>query len=301
MVLGVLAGLGASFAWALGPLIAEKPARLLGAFELTRIQLISSFAILLALVTSTVGWSTILVQHASAYAVAIVVGVILGNLAMLGCLRRGGAQRTELLFAMNTPIAAGLGYLVLGETLSAQQFLGIGLGIAGVMLAISYGKPAGPASGNGPDFRHMGPLSSVIALGLAAAFCNAIGLIALRPVLTDGAEPLAVTAIRTGGAALVMVVVALWPAKAFQSTTQPTLALTVTAIIPGVLGYVIAVCLQLYALRIFNTGTAALLGSAAPIMILPMIWIARRQRPRPASWGGAALVVIGAGLTIGAL
>jgi drug/metabolite transporter (DMT)-like permease len=42
----VTAALGASLCWALGSLMAHRPATQLGAFEFTRRQLLSSFALL---------------------------------------------------------------------------------------------------------------------------------------------------------------------------------------------------------------------------------------------------------------
>lgn len=297
VVLGTLAGLGASFAWAVAPLIAYRPAKSLGAFEFTRIQLVSAFAVLLLAVTTTTGWSSISAAHAPAYAVSSLVSVVLGNLALVACLRLGGPQRMELLFALNAPMAAFLGYLLLSETLAYLQIVGIGIGVGGVMVAVIFGNRS--ASGREhSDALSATSLRKVILFGLAAAACNAVGLIVLRPVLASGTEPLAATALRTGGAALILSIVALWPLKLFQPQTERTASLTVTTIVPGILGYVIAVSLQLYALKIFGVGTAALLGSVSPVMILPLMWLVKKERPHLAAWIGAALVVIGTGLTI---
>ena len=181
VISAALAGLGASFLWALAPLLGQGPARSLGAFEFTRIQLISAFAVLLILVTMTVGWSTVSPRHAPAYALGSLVGVVLTNLAMIACLRRGGAQRMQALFAMNAPFAAGLSYLALGETLSPLQVLGIGIGVAGVALVVLAEQTAietGARTGDTPP----GTLLITVSFGLAAAACNAVGLIALRPV-----------------------------------------------------------------------------------------------------------------------
>jgi drug/metabolite transporter (DMT)-like permease len=297
MILGVLAGLGASFVWAAAPLMAHRPAQSLGAFEFTRIQLISSFAVLLAIVTLTIGWANVATEHALAYIISSLFSVVLGNLALVACLRLGGPQRMEMLFALNSPIAACLGYLLLRETLMPIQVTGIGIGVAGVMVAIlSSNHQVSKREGNQALPR--ANLNRIILLGLAAATCNAIGLIALRPIMTSGTEPLTATAIRTGGAALIVTVAALWPMRIFQPKTERTLSLTIATIVPGILGYVVAVSLQLYALKIFGIGTAALLGSASPVMILPLIWIFKKERPHLSAWIGAIMVVIGTGLSI---
>jgi len=50
-IIALTAALGASTCWAVGSLIAHRPATQLGAFEFTRTQLISSFALLIVIVT----------------------------------------------------------------------------------------------------------------------------------------------------------------------------------------------------------------------------------------------------------
>ena len=45
-----------------------------------------------------------------------------------------------MLFALNAPIAALIAWLALGETLAPRTLAGIALTVAGVALAIVYGK-----------------------------------------------------------------------------------------------------------------------------------------------------------------
>jgi len=298
VMLGVLAGLGASFFWALGSMLAHAPARRLGAFEFTRTQLISASFLLLILVTLAGGWRTVAWAHAPSF-IASSVAVIIGNLAMVGCLARGGPRRMQILMATSPAIAAVLGYAVLRETMSARQLGGAFLVLAGVVLAIVYRHGRKQGEGATAD-AVQGPFAVMAAFGIFAATCQAIGLIALKPALSAGTDPLAATALRTGGAALFIAVLALWPAAAFEPVSPRTGRLVLAAILPGILGYVVAVSLQLYALRSFGTGIAAVLGSAAPVMILPMLWLASGERPLWPAWIGAAVVLLGASFVVGA-
>jgi drug/metabolite transporter (DMT)-like permease len=280
-------------------MLARTPARSLGAFEFTRTQLISSSFVLLVIVTLSGGWATVSWAHGPGFIISSVVGVILGNLAMASCLARGGPRRTQLLMAMNAPIAAVLGYVALGESMSMHQTGGTLLVLAGVVLAVLYA----PRGGRGVDVRFEavhGSFVPMVTLGAMAAACNAIGLIALKPALVAGTDPLAATAIRTAGGALIIAVIALWPAKLFEPASPRTGVVVLSAVLPGMLGYVAAVSLQLVALRSFDTGVAAVLGSAAPVLILPMIWIVTHQRPPAPAWAGAALVLLGVALLAGA-
>ena len=164
--------------------------------------------------------------------------------------------------------------------------------LSGVSLATMYGRGAVSL-----EPMH-GSVKRVVALGCLAAMCQAIGLLALKPALLAGTDPLAASALRTGGGALVMTIVGLWPAAAFQPATKPTCRVVVSAMLPGFLGHVVAVSLLLYAVRTHEAGIAVALGSIAPVVMLPMIWLTTGQRPAPQAWLGACLVVLGTGLIL---
>lgn len=294
-VFAISAALGASFCWAAGGLLAHGPARALGAFEFTRIQLVACSALLALVVTLTGGWVSVDWVTWPFAALSALFGVLLGNLAMIACLRRGGPRRMELLMAANPPFAALMGYWFLGETLTLSVALGGAVTLAGVVLAIRHGSPA---TTRDPYEQVEGSLSGVILLGLAAAFCQAVGLIAIKPVMSAGADPLTASLLRTGAAALMITLIALWPARAFLAGAPLTPPLLVRTLIPGIMGYVLAVTLLLYALDNYHVGVVAVLGSTAPVMLLPLLWARTGSRPPWPAWAGAALVVTGSALLI---
>jgi len=290
-IIALTAALGASTCWAVGSLIAHRPATQLGAFEFTRTQLISSFALLIVIVTAFDGWQSVTWAHWPSFVAASLIGVVFTNLAMIACLRRGGPRRMQLLVSMSAPFATLLGFLFLGESMSPRKLIGVGLAFGGLLLAILFGR-----RGQHRIEAVQGSLAVVIALGLFAAICHAVGLIALKPALLAGTDPLAATALRTGGGALVISVVALWPAEAFVTPTKRTPGVVLRAILPGFVGYVAAVSLQLYALRSYDAGIVAVLSSMAPVVMLPMIWIMSGDPPPLTAWLGAVLAVLGAGI-----
>ena len=57
-------------------------------------------------------------------------------------LKRIGPRRNSVLFATSTPMAAGIGFLWLGETLSTNLLIGCGLILAGVVNAVWWGRKA---------------------------------------------------------------------------------------------------------------------------------------------------------------
>ncbi|MDA4844104.1 DMT family transporter [Hoeflea poritis] len=292
-ILAASAALGASCCWAAGALLAHKPATLLGPFALTRMQLAWSAALLIVVVSLMGGWQSVAWDQWPAFVIASVLGVVVANISMFACMRRGGPRRSQLLLSMNGPMAALLGFLMLGEVISGQKLLGCAIALTGTALAILYG-------GNKQDgLEHVrGSMAIMVGLGLLAALSNAIGLVFLKPAMLAGTDPLAANALRTAGGTLVIMIIALWNAPMFAAPEKPGLGLTIHAIIPGVLGHVVAVSLLLYAVRWIDTGVAVVLGSAAPVIMLPMIWALTGVRPRLLAWLGALLAVCGTALIL---
>tara|TARA_R110000751_G_scaffold271365_2_gene371358 strand:+ start:197777 stop:198670 length:894 start_codon:yes stop_codon:yes gene_type:complete len=293
-IIAAVAALGASFCWAAGALLAHRPATLLGSFGLARMQLVWAAAILVIIVTLQNGWQSVVWSQWPAFVITSFIGVVAANLAMFACLRRGGPRRAQLIVSMNAPIAAVLGYVFLGEIITGQKLYGGAMALTGMILAILFG---GNSNDKMEDIH--GSTALMIGFGLCAAAGNAIGLVILKPAMLAGTDPIAVNALRTAGGALIVATLALIPIGAFAPVIlKPGAGLRLHAIAPGILGYVIAVSLQLYAVRWLDTGIAVVLGSAAPVIMLPMIWMITGKRPRALAWFGAFLALAGTSLIL---
>lgn len=293
LVVPAIAALAASFGWAAGIVLAQSPARAVGAFEFTRIQLIACSAILSVTCAILGYWSTVAWENWLAYAASIGIGILLGNLAMIECLRRGGPRRTELLLALKAPLVAVMAYVWLGETVSAPGLIGGAIILSGVVLAICF---AGPATKESDPVD--GSLGVVIVLGIGAAACQGAGYLLMKPVLLAGTEPLAVSAVRLTGAAFLISIVALWPIGAFRPSTEMTPGLLFRVILPGFIGYGVSSSLLLYAFANLNAGTAAILGSLSPVLVLPLIKLQTGVTPHGVAWAGAVLAIVGTSLMI---
>lgn len=292
-LLPAFAALGASFGWATGIVLAQMPAQRIGAFEFTRIQLLTGGATLALLCTIFGLWDSVDWGFSPAFAASSVIGILLGNLAMIECLRRGGPRRTELLLALKAPVVALMAYGWLGEALSMMDLLGGAVALAGIGLAIFFGgKSAAPSDAV------KGSLGLVLLLGVVAAGFQGFGFLIVKPAMQAGAEPLAISAIRLLGAALVISLLALWPAALFRSETEVTPLLLGRTILPGLIGYGLSSSLLLYAFANFDAGVATVLGSLSPVLVLPILWIKDGVAPRPLAVAGAGLAVLGVSILL---
>ena len=289
----VLAAIGASLGWATGIVLAQEPACKLGTFEFTRIQLLAC-AMILAVACSLFGlWSTIDWRHWPEIAASILIGIILGNLAMVECLRLGGPRRTEVLLSLKAPLVAGMAFLAFGETLSARDLFGASLVLAGVLIAILQGADPGSESE-----RLEGTYIKVICLGALAAAFQGFGFLVMRPAIHAGMDPIAASALRLTGAALAVSLVTLWPTAIFQKRAEITPILLFQTVLPGFIGYGLSSTLLLYAYAHLDAGIAAILGSLSPILVLPIIWLKEGRRPTAQAFFGAGLAIAGAAVIL---
>ena len=288
MLLPALGATAASLGWATGIVLAQRPAQLLGAFEFTRVQLIACAAIMGLLCTVMGYWSSVAWQHWPAFFSSSLIGIILGNLAMIACLRRGGPRRTELLLSLKAVLVTTLAFLWFGETPTGTDIVGSVIALSGVLVAIALGS-----SNISKSDQLKGPLITTVVLGVLATACQGFGFLALKPALLAGTEPLAATAIRLLGAALLISLIALWPAQPFRAQTQLTPRLLRQTILPGFIGYGVSSSLLLYAFAHMDTGVATVLGSLSPVLVLPILWIKDKQKPALPASVGAVIAVSG--------
>ena len=292
-MLPILAALGASLGWASGIVLAQKPAGALGAFEFTRIQLVACSAMLAALCSGLGYWSTVTWEHWPSFVASICIGIVLGNLAMIECLRRGGPRRTELLLSLKAPFVAAMAFVWLYEVPSVMDLVGAVISLAGIGLAVLFGSNEHSES----DVT-TGSMVVIVLLGVAATAFQGFGFLVIKPAMLAGTEPLAASAIRLLGAALLISLVALWPAKMFKSRSELTPYLLGRTILPGFIGYGISSSLLLYAFANFDAGIAAVLGSLSPVLVLPILVLKEGVLPRPQAMLGAVMAVIGTGVIV---
>lgn len=287
------AALVAAASWAVTSIVSTAPSRALGAMGFVRVRMAIVFVGLALAATLLDGWASLTGSMMLPILVSGAIGIFVGDTALFATMNRLGPRATGLLFAANAPIAALLGWVVLGEALGSLAFLGIALAFSGVLLAVAYGRRGSDADNLLETVN--GPLWVGVALGLVAASAQAVGTLLARPVMAAGADPIAVSAMRCAVAALAL------QGLAFASPTARlasplTWRLTGLVALSGLLAMGIGMTLLLFALKGGEVGIVSTLSATTPVMILPLLWWVGRQAPAPAAWVGAALTVAGCAL-----
>jgi drug/metabolite transporter (DMT)-like permease len=290
-----LAALGAAACWALTGVISAAPAGYLGALAFNRARQVFVTGLLALYILATGTWRELDAGNAAPLVLSGVVGIFLGDTLLFATLNRVGPRRAGILFAMNAPMAALLGWLALGEGLGARAVAGIGLCVAGVVLAILFGKRRAQ--------RHQweaikGPLWLGVALGLGAATGQALGSLVARPVMAAGVDPFAASMLRVGVAAFCLTVLIALPIPAVKPKAPLTWRVAAMTALTGIIALAIGMTLLLFALSGGKVGIVSTLSATSPVLILPMLWARTGERPAAGAWAGAALVVAGISLIL---
>lgn len=288
-----LAALGAAACWALTGLISAGPAGHLGALAFNRARQAFVTGLLALYVLATGAWRELDAGVLGPLVVSGILGIFVGDTLLFAALNRIGPRRAGILFALNAPIAAVLGWLVLGEALAPAAALGVALTVAGVVLAIFFGRR--------PDQLHQweavkGPLWIAISLGLGAALGQALGSIIARPIMATGLDPFAASMIRVGVAALCLTLLIQLPIQAVKPKGPLTWRVAMLTALTGILALAIGMTLLLFALSGGKVGIVSTLSATSPVIILPLLWLRTGERPAAGAWAGASLVAAGMAL-----
>ena len=287
-----LAAIGAAACWSLTGIISAAPAGHLGALAFNRVRQVSITGLLAILVLATGTWQQLDMANIGPLALSGLIGIFLGDTLLFAALNRVGPRRSGVLFALNAPIAAVLGFVVLGERMSGQAALGIALTVCGVVLAILFGKRRNQLH----EWETVkGPLWVGVALGLGAATGQAVGSIVAKPVMASGIDPFLASMIRVGVGAFCLSVLIALPIPSVKPKGPLTLKVAVVTVLTGILALGIGMTLLLFALSGGNVGIVSTLSATSPVIILPLLWLMTGERPAGGAWVGAALVVVGMG------
>ena len=242
---------------------------------------------------STGTWGQIGADNLVPLLMSGLIGIFVGDTLLFAALNRLGPRRAGILFALNAPIAAMLGFVVLGETLSLQSVAGIALIVAGVVLAILFGRRREQAHAWEAV---KGPLWLGVALGLGAAAGQAGGSLIARPIMASGADPFVASMVRVGIAAFCLSILIALPIPSVKPKGPLTLQVAAITALTGFIALAIGMTLLLFALSGGKVGIVSTLSATSPVIILPMIWLRTGERPAAGAWAGAAFVVLGMAL-----
>lgn len=291
-----VAAFGAALCWAVAGLVSRNASQALGAISFNRLRMVQVLFMLVVWSLFSGGFATFEPWHWYPIIASGFIGIFLGDTALFLTMNRLGPRRTAILFSLNAPISAFLGWLVLGEVLTLRETTGILTVFAGVVIAIVFGKRRSQLH----QWEHVeGSLMVGAAIGFVAALCQSVGSLIARPVMETGIDPAAASAVRVAVAVFALTLLMQIRHPRLAQKSPITRKLFVTTAFSGFLGMAAGMTLILFALSGGELGIISTLSATSPALMLPLIWAKTGERPAVPAWFGAALVIVGSALIFG--
>ena len=285
--------IAAALCWAVASLVSADVTRTIGGLAFNRLRL---FFVSIMLVSYTYyfnTWSTINIEYLTIIIISGIIGIFIGDTCLFIALEKIGPRRNNILFSLAAPFTVIINILFLSKNISFINILGCFIVFFGVVIAIAYGDKK---SSNHRWEAIEGSIYIGVILAIFAALCQSIGLIMMKPILDDGADPIASAAIRTMISFIFLSITFFLNYEIFNSKTNLTIRIIFQSIISGFLGMALGMSLLLIALQNADAGIVATLSSTSPIMILFLLWIITKRVPTIGAWFGTFIAIFGTGL-----
>jgi drug/metabolite transporter (DMT)-like permease len=264
--LGELAALATAVCWVLTAISFTIAGRQAGSVVVNRLRLI--LAVLFLSLTHLLVKGQWLVTGAEPdrwfwLGLSGIVGLVIGDGFLLQALVWIGPRLPMLMMSLVPIISAALGWVFLGERLSAVEMLAIGLTVGAVAMVVTDKKDSNGLQVE-PRRYWLG-----ILMGLGGALGQAVGLIMSKWGMMGDFDPLSATLIRMIVAAAVMWSVALFRGQAGATLRALNDRRASLAILAGAIaGPFVGVWLSLVAVKLTRVGIASTLMALTPVFIL---------------------------------
>lgn len=290
--LGEIAALATAACWTVTAMAFESAGKRVGSLPVNLLRLLMAILLLSGFTMVTRGLP--LPFDASAHAwfwlsVSGIVGFLLGDLFLFRAFVVIGSRISMLIMAAVPPITAVLGWLLMGETLTATNLVGMGLTMAGISwVVLERGK--GESDAARP--RQPRPLAGIM-LAFGGAFGQAVGLVLSKYGMGDY-DAFAATQIRiiagTAGFILLFFIRPTWHRVGAALRDGAAMGrITLGAVFGPFLG----VSLSLLAVQHTEAGVAATIMSIVPILIIVPAVLVFKERPTFREVAGAVVAVAG--------
>jgi drug/metabolite transporter (DMT)-like permease len=290
---GQLAALATAVCWTVTALAFESAGKRIGSLAVNFIRLIMAVFFL-----AGAAWlfrGVVLPVDATLHAwfwlsISGVIGFTIGDLCLFEAFVVIGSRRSMLLMSLVPPMTALIGWMVMGEVLTLQEWTGMALTVGGVAWVISERAPASDGAAT------TGPSLGGVLLGLGGALGQAVGLVLSKYGMQDYSA-LAATQIRVFagivGFAILFAFIGWWPRVWLGVKNRAGMTRTTVG---AFFGPFLGVTGSLLAVKYTEAGVAATIMAIVPVMIIPPAVIMYKERISARAVAGAVLAVVGVGL-----
>ena len=288
--IGELAALATAMCWTTGALFFERGIKHIGVLTVNFIKVVIAFFLLA--VTSTILRGMPIPLDATLHnwlflSMSGFIGFVITDLLLFSAYGTVGPRVAMLFMALSPPITAGIAYLFLGESLEQRGFLGMGLVITGIFLAV-LGRSNNLAFSKANKEDRRGYIFAFFA-----SLGQSIGMI-LTKIGVEGYDAVSGTQIRTLTAIAGFAIISLvfYRGKNITNAAKNIEGLKYTSV-GSIFGPFLGVTLSLVAIQRVSAGIVSTLIGLTPVMIIVPEILFLKRKIRPLEIAGAVIAVCG--------
>ncbi len=292
---GELAALATAVCWTITAITFEAASRKVGSIPVNIIRLVMAFFLIgmFSWIVRDMPFPVDATSHQWFWlAVSGLVGFVIGDLFLFKAFTVIGSRLSLLIMTLVPPIAAFVGWLMMGETLAWIHLGGMALTMSGIGMVILHKRGKKSPRGKLPE--SIPPTGIVFAL--LGALGQAVGLVLSKYGMQDY-DAFSATQIRVMagiiGFAVVIHVFKKWGAVGIALNNKIALWLM---LLGAVFGPFLGVTSSLIAVKYTATGIASTIMSISPILILPATYLLYKQQITWKELLGAIISVTGVAL-----
>jgi len=286
---GEIAALLTALFWTITALAFEAAGKRVGSLSLNLIRLCIGFAFLTIFVSFFRGQALPLdatFHHWFWLSISGVIGFTIGDFLLFKGFILVGARISMLMMALVPPLTALIGWIVMGETLTPTNFLGMALVVGGISLVVLERSP------DHKQVKLSHPLRGILA-AFGGAVGQAVGLVLSKYGMGDY-DAFAATQIRiiagTLGFCVVVTLLGLWPRVGSAFRDKKAMG---TMSLGSFFGPFLGVSFSLIAVKYAATGVAATIMAIVPVLIIPPSIILFKEKVSLREFVGAVVAVVG--------
>ena len=288
---GEIAALATAFCWSITATSFEIAGKKVGSLSLNLIRLFIGMFFLMIFTWAIRGMPFPLDASLNTWKwlfLSGMIGLVIGDLLLFEAFVRIGARISMLIYASVPPMNALLAYLILNESMTTFQILGMFVTVSGIAMVILV-------KDTGKKVKLAHPVVGIL-LAFGGAFGQALGYI-VGKVGLENYDAFAATQIRllAGiiGFSIILTIRGRW--KNLFSALKEKQAMTFITL-GSFFGPFLGISLSLLAIQYTHPGVASTLTSITPVLLIPVAIYIKKETVHIKEFLGAMVALAGVGL-----
>lgn len=279
--LGIIAALGSAASWAFATVVFDRLGKLIPAAGMTFFKGLFSLALMIILILFTGGFDHVSTHDFLFLALSGILGISIGDTLFFRSLQDLGAKVQVLYFMLGQVVTMLLSFMLLGEILSIEEYLGATILLLGIII-VTIGKQED----------HPNKVRGIIG-GFASILCFSLSSIMVKVSIADVGVPTA-TFWRMFFSTVSIMFIGFtsrrfisWYTPLKQAKTLLLFLLNVVVITYG--GFL----LSMMAIKHITVSLASVLSATEPVFVLILAYLVNQDRATKRELIGAAITIAG--------